>query len=96
MHRRITDVTAHTTFDYVEARALGPDWSDDAVAVMDVTPDGEAVSLALELDPDDLDNVDAHADRVRLSPDQARTLAAELRVAADDLESAHDPDREGR
>lgn len=88
MDRRLLDVTARTTLDFLDARAEGVDWTDEAAAVLDVyTPrDDEAVTLALELDPSDLEHVPQHADRVGLSAEQARTLAADLEAAADAAE----------
>ena len=88
MTRRLLDVTANTTLDFVDGRAAGVDWTDDGVAVVDVESprDEEAVTLGLELDPADLDRLDHHADYVTLSPDQARTLAADLEAAADAAE----------
>lgn len=89
MRRRLLDVTAYTTFDFLDARAEGVDWTDEAVAVLDVdAPKGEeSVTLAVELDPSDLDGVERHVDRLDLSPEQARTLADELGDAAADAES---------
>lgn len=41
MRRRLLDVTAYTTLDFVDARAVHPDWEEEAGAVVDVdTPDG--------------------------------------------------------
>ena len=84
MRPRHLDVTAHTTFDHVGARAEGDGWTDETVAVLDVTsPAGDpTVSLGLELDPSGTPNLPHHADYVPLTPDQARTLAAELEAAA--------------
>ncbi len=43
MRRRLLDVTAYTTLDFVDARAVHPDWEEAADAVVDVdTPDGGA------------------------------------------------------
>jgi len=40
MRRRILDVTAYTTLDFVDARAVHPEWEEPAGAVVDVeTPD---------------------------------------------------------
>ena len=88
---RLLDVTAYTTFDYLDADAVGHDWTDESVAVLDVATPRDApvtVRLAVELDATDLDHVAAHADRVTLTPAQARTLAAELESKADDAEAA--------
>jgi hypothetical protein len=40
MRRRLLDVTAHTTLDFVDARALHPDWAEPAGAVVDVDTPG--------------------------------------------------------
>ena len=50
----------------------------------------EHVQLQLELDNTDLDTLPAHADEVRLSPDQAREVAAALEDHAADVEAAED------
>jgi hypothetical protein len=85
MEHRLVDVTAQTTFDYVPAHAVGPDWVDEAVAVLDASVpdhDPKRVELSLELDPSDLENVDHHADIVLLAPSEARELASDLEAAA--------------
>lgn len=89
MPNRVMEVTADTTFDLLDGEAEGHGWTDEAVAVLDVAASGEdpdSVSLRLELDNTDLENLPAHADSVRLSADQARTLAAELERRADRVE----------
>lgn len=86
MDSRLIDITAYTTFDFVTAQAVGSDWVDDAIAVLDATVpdhDPERVELTLELDPSDLDNVDHHADIVLLTPSEAHELAADLEDAAE-------------
>ena len=90
-NRRLLDVNAYTTFDFLDAAAVGHDWTDESVAVLNVETPRDApdeVRLAVELDATDLDELPGHADRVALSPDQARTLAAELKSKADDAEAA--------
>jgi len=84
MQGRRLDVTARTTFDYLGARAEGDGWTDEGVAVLDVEspPDDPRVVVGLELDPGDLDTLSPHVDRVPLTPEQARTLAAELEAVA--------------
>jgi hypothetical protein len=86
--RRQLDVTASTTFDFLEARATGDGWTEERVAVLDVESprDEETVTLALELDPVGLECLEPHADTVPLTPGQARELAAELETAADAAE----------
>lgn len=83
------DVTAHTTLDAVRGTAHGLDWADEAAAVVDVgTTDDEppGVALEIELDPTDLEHVGTHADTVRLSPTEARTLARDLTDAAESID----------
>lgn len=88
MNQRLLDVTAFTTLDIADGHAYGPNWQDNAAAVVDVdTPqDGGIVTLSVELDPGSLEHVDPHADRISLTPEQARLLAAELKDAAFDAE----------
>lgn len=89
--RRLLDVTAYTTLDHVVGAVEGPDWDEESIAVVDASvPDDRPapVELALEFDPGSLDRVPPHADRLSLSPEQARTLAADLRDCADRLEAA--------
>ena len=95
MNHRILDVTAPTTLDTVRGSAHGLDWVEQSTAVVDVTAtDGEppAVALELELDPTDLGTVGPHADTVRLSPAQARTLATALRDAAAEADLVGPPE----
>ena len=82
-HRQLP-VTAHTTLDHVEAAVTGGDWDAEAIAVLDVeSPDDRPyVELGFELDPIAVDRLVPHADRARLTPDQARELAGALEVAA--------------
>jgi hypothetical protein len=93
MRRRLLDVTAYTTLDFVDASALGVDWTDEAPAVVDVdVPDEHedaagVVRLSVELDGTRLDRVTPHVDRLSLSPAQARTLADDLAEYADRAES---------
>lgn len=90
MTRRVHDVTAYTTFDYLQGATEGLDWSEEGVMVLDVDSDEEAgvVTLALELDPTDVDRLEQHADTVELAPEQARTLASTLRETADRVDEA--------
>ena len=89
-NRRLLDVDAYTTFDFLDAAAVGHDWVDESVAVLDVETPRDApdeVRLSVELDATDLGELSGHADRITLSPGQARTLAAELESKADDAEA---------
>jgi hypothetical protein len=89
---RLLRVNAYTTFDMVDATAIGHDFDDEeAFAVLNVTApreDPDHVELQLELDNADLDHLPAHAEKVTLSAEQARTLAAELESHADRVEAA--------
>lgn len=98
MNRRLLDVDAYTTFDFLDARARGVGWTDEAVAVLDVDApeDGGTVAVALELDPRDLDHVDHHADRLALTPAQARTLAAALEAAAETAETGESDESDAK
>ncbi|QHS15818.1 DUF6360 family protein [Halopenitus persicus] len=86
MPDRLIRVNAYTTLDLLEATAAGHDFEESAFAVLNVTVPSENpdhVTVELELDNDDLTELPAHADRVALSPDQARELAADLESYAD-------------
>ncbi|WP_058366975.1 DUF6360 family protein [Haloparvum sedimenti] len=97
MDRRLLDVTARTTFDFLDARLRTATRETDAVAVLDVTRHRESpdeVALQLEVDAADLaatDGLSAHVDEARLTPAEARTLAEELAAAADAAEAGTDP-----
>lgn len=83
---RLVGATAHTTLDFVEAAARGADWTDDGTAVVNVERPRAApgtVRLDVELDGTALEGVAPHADRLRLTPEQARTLGTALVDAAD-------------
>ncbi|WP_275881669.1 DUF6360 family protein [Halorhabdus sp. BNX81] len=98
MAGRLLDVTASTTLDHVQGSVRGADWTDEGVGVLDVyTPrdDPDAVVLAFELDPADQAHVDQHMDRLRLSPDRARDLAAALESAAGETRDVTRPRRLG-
>ena len=86
--RRHLDVTANTTFDFLDVRLFGDAWETETVAVLDVeSPRGEeTVTLGLETDLAAHDELAPHADVVPLTPEQARTLADDLTAAADAAE----------
>jgi len=89
MPDRIVDVTAYTTFDFLEGVIEGHGFTNEAVAVLNVTTpedDPDRVEMRLEMDNTDLGELPAHADVVSLTPAQARELAAELESYADDIE----------
>lgn len=65
-----------------------PGGTRQAVAVVNATHprgDPDYVELQVEMEATDVD-LSAHADTVRLTPDQARELAADLEAAADSAE----------
>jgi hypothetical protein len=93
MADRIMKVNAYTTLDLLDGRAEGHGFEESALATLNVsTPrrDPDEITLQVELDPTELETLPAHADSVRLTPEQARTLAAELTEAAEDVEAATD------
>lgn len=91
MPDRLLRINAYTTFDMLDGTATGHDFEEEAFAVLNVTAPRENpdhVKLELELDNTQLETLPAHADRVTLSADQARTLAGELEKYADRVEAA--------
>jgi len=93
MAERILSVTAYTTLDLVDAAAEGHDFDEETDGVLNVSSprnDPNHVELALELDGTTLEHLPPHADRVRLSPEEARTVAAALEDEADAVEAAQD------
>jgi hypothetical protein len=75
----------------LDGTAEGHDFSEEALAVLNVTApreDPDHVTLALELDNTALDHLPAHADSVTLSAAEARELAAELEKYAGRVEAA--------
>ncbi|WP_276273266.1 DUF6360 family protein [Haloarcula litorea] len=88
---RILKVNAYTTFDLLDGEVEGHGFSEEALAVLNVTApreDPDHVELQLELDNTQLEEVRPHAERVTLSADQARELAGELEKYADRVEAA--------
>jgi hypothetical protein len=95
MARRILDVNADTTLEYAEGRVDRPGGTEEGVAVVNATAPGDDpdyVELGVEMDATDVETVPHHADRVVLSPDQARELAADLVDAADSVTDADEGD----
>ncbi|MFB6159863.1 MAG: DUF6360 family protein [Haloferacaceae archaeon] len=91
MPDRLLRINAFTTLDTIEGEAEGHDFREAAYAVANVAAprrNPDRVTLELELDNADLGTLPAHADRVFLSPDEARTLAAALTEHADRVEDA--------
>jgi len=90
---RILRVNAYTTFDMLDGTVEGHGFEEDAYAVLNVTAprtDPDHVELQLEMDNVELSEVPAHADRVTLSAEQARDLAADLQTYAGRVEAATD------
>jgi hypothetical protein len=86
MADRIMKVNAFTTLDLVEGSVEGHGFAEEALATLNVRTAREApdvITLELELDNTEVESVPPHADRVTLSADEARTLAAELDEAAE-------------
>jgi len=90
MSDRLLSVNAYTTLDLIDGEAEAHDFTESAYAVVNATaprkkPDH--VKLELELDNAELEHLPAHADRVRLTPDQARELASDLERYAGKVDS---------
>jgi hypothetical protein len=91
MPDRLLKINAYTTFDMLDGEAQGHEFTEEAFAVVNVTAprqNPDHVALELELDNTQLDHLPAHADRVTLSAEQARDLAAELERYAEKVEAA--------
>lgn len=93
MADRIMKVNAFTTLDLVDAEAEGHDFDEEAFATVNVSSPRNApthVDFAMELDNTSLDTLRPHADRLQLTPEQARELAAALESEAQAVEDARD------
>ena len=93
MADRVMKVNAFTTFDLLDASVEGHGFEEEAFATLNVRTareDPEEITLELELDNTQLDNVPTHADRVTLSADEARTLATELQKAAERVDDTEE------
>ncbi|WP_436346115.1 DUF6360 family protein [Natronorubrum sp. FCH18a] len=91
MSDRLITVNAYTTLDYVEATAKGQEFEWESVAVVNATADREepdAVHLQLELDNLSEEHLPKHMEDLELTPEQARTLAADLEKHADRVADA--------
>jgi len=87
---RLMTVNAYTTLDLVDAVAEGHGFEEEAFATLNVTSprkDPDHVSLQLELDNTQLDELPAHAETVTLTPEQARTIADDLETHAAKVEA---------
>lgn len=93
MSDRILSVNAYTTLDLVEGYAEGHEFEENAPAVCNVTAPRKSpdhVKLQIELDNTDLTHLPAHADELRLTPTEARALAAALEENAATVEAGGD------
>ncbi|MDG5759017.1 DUF6360 family protein [Natronococcus sp. A-GB1] len=93
MADRLMKVNAYTTLDLVDAVAKGHEFETESFAVVNATADREApdcVRLQLELDNMTEEHLPAHMEEIQLTPDQARTIAADLEKHADRVEDATD------
>jgi hypothetical protein len=92
---RLLKVNAFTTLDMADAEAVGHGFEERALAVLNVTADRrdpDEVRLEVELDNTALSELPAHADRVHLTPEEARTVAAALEEQASRVEAARADD----
>lgn len=97
MADRLMKVNAYTTLDLVDAVAKGREFESEAFAVANATSDKEApdrVRLQFELDNMTEEHLPAHMEELELTPDQARTLAADLEKHAARVEDAGSDERE--
>lgn len=88
---RIMKVNAYTTFDLLDGEIEGHGFDEEALAVLNVTSprkNPDHVELKLEMDNTQLETVTPHADKVTLSAEQAREMAAELEKHAEKVEAA--------
>ncbi|PGF16209.1 hypothetical protein CP556_08855 [Natrinema sp. CBA1119] len=91
MSDRLMSVTAYTTLDYVEGKAVGETFEWESVAVVNATADREdpdSVRFQFELDNLAEEHLPKHMDELELTPEQARTLAADLEKHAGRVEDA--------
>lgn len=90
MSDRLLAVNAYTTLDLLDGEAEAHEFTESAYAVVNATAprkNPDHVKLEMELDNAELDHLPAHADRVRLTPEQARTIAADLEKYASRVEN---------
>ncbi|QLK26582.1 DUF6360 family protein [Natrinema zhouii] len=91
MTDRLMKVNAYTTLDLVDAVAKGKAFESEAFAVANATSDKEnpdRVRLQFELDNMTEEYLPAHMEELELTPEQARTLAADLEKHATRVEEA--------
>ena len=93
MADRILTVNAYSTLDLVDGEAEGHGFDETAFATVNVTSprnDPDHVEFVMELDNTALETLPAHADRLRLTPEQARELAGALESEAETVEAARE------
>ncbi|ELZ17412.1 MULTISPECIES: DUF6360 family protein [Natrinema] len=93
MADRLMKVNAYTTLDLVDAVVTGHDFETESLAVVNATAnrdDPDCVRLQFELDNMTEAHLPAHMEALELTPEQARTLAADLEKHAARVEEAHD------
>ena len=86
-------VNAYTTLDLVDAVVTGHDFETESLAVVNATAerdDPDCVRLQFELDNMTETHLPAHTEILELTPEQARTIAADLEKHATRVEEAHD------
>ncbi|RKD89320.1 DUF6360 family protein [Halopiger aswanensis] len=95
MTDRLMKVNAYTTLDLVDAVVAGHEFEAESFAVVNATTDKDApdcVRLQFELDNMTETHLPAHMEELQLTPDQARTLAAELEKHASRVEQENGGD----
>jgi len=50
MSHRVLDVTAYTTFDYLQGAASGVDWEEEGIVVLDIESDEDSGVVRLSTD----------------------------------------------
>lgn len=86
-------VNAYTTLDLVDATVTGHDFEAETYGVVNATSpreDPDRVQLQFELDNMTEEHLPAHMEELSLSPEQARSLAADLEKHAAKVETADD------
>ncbi|MCU4751914.1 DUF6360 family protein [Halobacteria archaeon AArc-curdl1] len=93
MADRLMSVTAYTTLELADVLVKGHDFETEGYAVVDATADRKSpdhVKLQLEADNMTETHLPAHMEELRLTPEQARALAADLEEHADRVETERD------
>ncbi|MFB6126115.1 MAG: DUF6360 family protein [Halolamina sp.] len=93
MADRILKVNAYTTLDLADGEVRTNEETESAPAVVNATAprkEPDHVELAVELDNTVIESVPPHADRIELSPAEARQLAGDLEKHAARVETTAD------